>query len=479
MRIIREEIDLKKAYAIAQKLNEVVITPKGSISPDKVYAPVKIGGEAEGFINIPPKYYSLFEEDSRRYSILTGGRSSGKSFITSVYIILRLLERDSNILYTRYTLSSMSASVIAETASRISHLGLDAYFDIGKKEITMINLGNKLYFRGIKAGSGNQTANLKSLSEISCWLCDEAEEIPDYEIFEKINLSIRTTKKNNRVIMAMNPTIKNSWQYQTFYVDRKVESGYNGTSNDCTYIHTTYLDLNPELISESFLEEAKRIQDLDFDRYSNTFLGYWTDKKTGVIFKNWQKKAFPDVKTKTVIGLDWGFRDPNAGVQICLYENSLYVREIYYQKEKTFDEIAKDLREYRNYQFICDNARPEGIKALNSKGYRATPAKKGKNSIIGGIAKLRDYKTIYVDPKSHNLIEELQNYVWNAKFSGDKPIDDYNHLIDALRYANDFMYQYRSDYAIENLREESKDIASQYVKASMRQVRDLGKYTLA
>lgn len=465
MRIIHEDISIRDAFEIAVKHDEVVITERGAISPDKIYVPVKVGSEAEGFITIPKKYHSLFTS-TKRYSLLTGGRSSGKSYITSVFILMSMLERHTNVLYTRYTLSSMTASIVAETSARIHELGLNEHFDIGKREITMKTLNNTLYFRGIKAGSNNQTANLKSLSEISLWVCDEAEEIPDYDIFEKINLSIRTTRKLNRVVMAMNPTIKSSWQYQHFYTDRKVDAGNCIESQDTTYIHTTYQDLNSEVIADSFIEEALRIKELDYERYENIFLGHWTDKKVGVIFNNWSIKPFPNVESKRVVGLDWGFRDPNAAVEVARVGNDLYVREIYYEAEKTFEEIAHDLKRYKHLQFVCDSARPEGIRAMQHRGYRTTKAKKGANSIIGGIAKLRDYVNIFVAPNSVHLIEELQNYVWNPKYSGDKPIDEFNHLIDALRYANDYMNQHSGEYNIEVLGTMDKnDLANRYIKS--------------
>ena len=48
---------------------------------------------------------------------------------------------------------------------------------------------------------------------------------------------------------------------------------------------------------------------------------------------------------------------------------------------------------------------------------------------------MQNYK-IVITPDSQNLKKELNNYIWTEKNS--KPIDDFNHLIDAARYYTDY-----------------------------------------
>ena len=65
-------------------------------------------------------------------------------------------------------------------------------------------------------------------------------------------------------------------------------------------------------------------------------------------------------------------------------------------------------------------------KGLNIKGIE-------KPKIVDRIALMQDY-TLIIDNDSTNLIKELNNYVWHDKKS-ETPIDNYNHLLDALGYA--------------------------------------------
>ena len=202
-------------------------------------------------ITLHGKYKPLIQDPSR-YFVLTGGRGSGKSYSVNLMALFLTFEKEQNILFTRYTMSSAYTSIIPEFTDKIEALGLEEYFEINRTEITNRVTGNRIYFKGLKTGSGNQTAALKSLANITTWICDEAEEIPDNNLFTKIDYSIRAKDIQNRVILVLNPATKEHWIYKRFFQEAGVNSGSNMTDKDTTYIHTTYLD-NIENLGESFL----------------------------------------------------------------------------------------------------------------------------------------------------------------------------------------------------------------------------------
>ena len=181
--------------------------------------------------------------DETRYYIITGGRGSGKSYAINYLALFLTFEKGQNVLFTRYTMTSTKTSIIPSFRDSIEELGLENAFTINNTEIINNQTGNILYFRGIKTGSGNQTAALKSLSNIGTWICEEAEEIPDYDTFNKINLSVRSNTVHNRVVLALNPATKEHWIYKNFYEERGIEGGANTVQGDTTYIHTSYLDV--------------------------------------------------------------------------------------------------------------------------------------------------------------------------------------------------------------------------------------------
>jgi phage terminase large subunit len=185
------------------------------------------------------KYKPLFENKTR-YNVISGGRGSGKSFSVALYLLLLTFEDNRTILFARYTMTSIAISIFPEFKDKIEILNLEDIFDITKSEIINKRTGSKIIFRGIKTGSSIQTANLKSIANVDTLVIDEAEEIPDEETFDKIDLSIRSSKHFNKIIILFNPTTKASWIYERFYEKRSIMGGCNLVTDDVTYIHTTY-----------------------------------------------------------------------------------------------------------------------------------------------------------------------------------------------------------------------------------------------
>ena len=384
--------------------------------------------------------YKIFEESDSRYFIVTGGRGSGKSFAINTFLLLLTYEAGHTILFTRYTLRSASISIIPEFIEKIELLKKTDDFVITKDEVLNKVTKSKILFRGIKTSSGDQTANLKSLQGITTWVFDEAEEMTDEDMFDKIDLSVRQKGLDNRVILILNPTTKENFIYQRWFEARGVQAGSNITKDDTTYIHTTYLD-NIENLSQSYVEQIERMKERRPSRYKHTILGAWLDKAEGVIFTNWKIGKFKQVG-KNVFGQDYGFsNDPTTLVQTNIdKENKLiYVKLCFYQPKLTTSEIATLNSKFANRDLIVgDSAEPRLISEL-TRNNNIVAAIKGQGSITYGISLLQDYDLI-IDEESTDLIKELNNYCWLEKKS-QTPVDKFNHAIDALRYAVSYQLQ--------------------------------------
>jgi phage terminase large subunit-like protein len=220
-------------------------------------------------------YKPLFKyPNPTRYFLVSGGRGSGKSYSVT-YSLLRLTYREGHIiLFTRWTLVSAHISIIPEFIEKIESLGYTNDFEITQTEITNIKTGSKILFRGIKTSQGTATANLKSISGVTTWVLDEAEELVDEDIFDRIDLSIRAVDLPNKVILVMNPSFKSHWIYKRFIANQR---------NDTTYIHTTFLE-NRKYLSQSFIEQAKRTRQENLHRYEHLFLGKWLDDAEGMLW---------------------------------------------------------------------------------------------------------------------------------------------------------------------------------------------------
>ena len=384
-------------------------------------------------VTLNPKYKS-FGSDSR-YFIITGGRGSGKSYSINLLLLLLTYESGHTILFTRYTLTSAHVSIIPEFIDKIDVLDKHSDFHITKDEIINLRTGSKILFKGIKTSSGTQTANLKSLAGVTTWILDEAEELTDEDTFDKIDYSIRSKDKQNRVILILNPATKEHFIYQKFFEAKGIEAGSNVIKGDTTYIHTTYLD-NYNNLSESFLNQIETIKERRPEKYKHTILGGWLEKAEGVIFTNWRIGEF-NKDNGSVFGQDYGFsNDPSTLIETSIDKTrkTIYVRLHIYQAGLTTTELARLNRQFAgNDLIVADNAEPRLISELKSQGLNIVPTIKGADSVKYGIALLQDYDLI-IDENSVDLIKELNNYCWLEKKS-ETPIDKFNHALDALRYA--------------------------------------------
>ncbi len=383
-------------------------------------------------ITLNPKYKSLLNSDTR-FFIITGGRGSAKSFATTTFSCLLSYEEDHKILYTRQTMSSAHLSIIPEFTEKIGLMNRDGDFSINKTEIKNNLSGSEILFRGLKASSGDQTANLKSLQGITTWILDEAEELMSEDKFDTIQRSIRSNKKQNRIILILNPATKEHWIYKRFFEQTGVEAGYNGTKGNVTYIHTSYLD-NVNNLPEDYLRDFRQLKTSNPLRYEHIVKGAWLDKAEGVVFTNWKFGEFNPDNLQTSCGMDFGFSvDPDTLTEVAIdkAKKIIYLKQHIYQKGiKThiLGQMIKDRVD--NMLIIADSAEPRLIEDLRYQGVNIQAVKKG--TIESGIVRMQDYQII-LEPNSSDIATELNNYAYVDK--GSKLYTDaYNHAIDGARY---------------------------------------------
>ncbi len=388
-------------------------------------------------IDLNPKYQALFNADSR-YFVITGGRGSGKSFAVNTFLVLLTYEENTKTLFTRYTMSSASMSIIPEFREKLELMGIENQFEITKTEITNKLNGSSIYFSGIKTASGDQTAKLKSIQGINTFVLDEAEELMDELSFDKIDYSIRSKTSKNRCILILNPTTKEHWIYQRFFQNRSIPDGFNGTREGVTYIHTTYQD-NIDHLSKSFVNQIERMKERRPEKYHHQIMGGWLQRAEGVIFKHWQVGEF-NRDIDSIYGLDFGFsNDPTALVEIAVDKERkiIWLKEHLYKKGLVTSQIYDCcVRIAGRNLIVSDNSEPRLLSEMKMKTppLNITPTIKAKGSIVTGISLMQDYN---INIEGENLIKEFNNYVWAV--NGVKPIDSYNHLIDAARYGIQYL----------------------------------------
>lgn len=393
-------------------------------------------------------YHPLYTDNEKFIILITGGRGSGKSFNASTFIerlTFEMTEAEKivhQILYTRYTMVSAGMSIIPEMMEKIDLDGTTKYFKTTKTDIVNKMTKSRIMFRGIKTSSGNQTAKLKSIQGITTFVCDEAEEWTNEEEFDKIMLSIRKKGIQNRIIIIMNPCDSNHFIYKKYIEKTHKLVEIDGvqvqvsTHPNVLHIHTTYLD-NLENLSPEFLKEVEDMKVNNPEKYAHVVIGRWADVAEGAVFKKWGiVKEFPRECKKVGIGQDFGFtNDPSAAVRCGIIDNRLYVDELFYETDMLSSAIANRLKPF-SMKVFADSQDPRLIQEIKNRGVNIYPVDKFPGSIKAGIDKIKDME-FFVTERSYNIITELRKYVWDKDKDGNyinEPVDEYNHLMDAIRY---------------------------------------------
>ena len=398
------------------------------------------------------KGYGTFWRFKGRYRIVKGGRGSKKSTTAAMWIIYNMMKYPlANTLVIRRVFNTHKDSTWTQLKWAVNNLEVSHLWHFSKSplEITYIPTNQKILFRGL-----DDAMSITSITVETGFLCwawfEEAYQITNEDDFNKIDLSIRGDLPKGyfkQLTITLNPWNEKHWIKKRFY---------DVNDNDILALTTTY-QCN-EFLGADDIELFEKMKNNNPRRYSIEGLGEWGIAE-GLVFSNWTVEEF-DIKTinaKRVYGLDFGYNDPTALICVGVDEEEkiLYIFDEHYQSGMTNKDIADMLiyKQLHKYEIIADSAEPKSIEELRRNGIRRIKgAKKGKDSIINGIKKVNEYKII-VHPKCENTIIELSNYVWDSKngITLDKPIDDYCHLMDSLRYSLEYINTNKVKFKVNTL----------------------------
>ncbi len=386
--------------------------------------------------------YEDFWNFKGRYRVCKGSRASKKSKTTALNFIFRIMKyQNSNLLVVRKVFSTLKDSCFSELKWATYRLGVYELweFKLSPLEMTYKPTGQKIFFRGLDdpLKITSITVSRGSL----CWLwIEEAYEITMETDFNMLDESIRGITENGlfkQITLTLNPWNERHWIKKRFF-DAPASSDILAKTTN--YLRNEFLDSSDIKVFEEMRENNPK-------RYRVAGLGLWGSSE-GLIFENWEERDF-DINeisgrrgVKSVFGLDFGYtNDPTAFFAglIDLEKNEIFVFDEIYKKALTnrniFDEIYK--KGFTKEKIVADSAEPKSITELYELGLtRIKKARKGKDSILNGIQFIQGFK-IFVLPKCTNFITEIQNYCWKSDRFGQKvniPSDDFNHLMDAMRY---------------------------------------------
>ena len=359
-----------------------------------------------------------------------GSAGSAKSYFITQKLIIRCCNEKIKILVCRRTGTTIRNTCFSLFKDILNKWKLTPYVKIRESDFNIkFPNGSEIIFIGL-----DEETKLLSLNNIGCIFIEEAFEVPK-NIVEQLNLRLRGNTPNQQIIMAFNPISKHHWLYDFCEVN---------PPSSFIFTHSTYKD-NPFLNAE-YVAELEELYTRNPQKARVFCDGNWGVNSDGLVFKNWKIEEFnhAEIDGQLMCGLDFGFvNDISAFVASLMDEKNkrIYVFKEYGATGKTNKDLVDIITAlgFNKSTIIADAAEPKSIEEIKRAGINKIRAcKKGPDSIIHGIQKLQNYEII-IHPSCVGIITEFENYTWQKDKKTDeyinKPIDDFNHYIDALRYS--------------------------------------------
>lgn len=380
---------------------------------------------------VPTNLLTLYDTKT---IVFYGGAGSGKSKFAVQRAVYKALKFPNRLcLVVRKVSSTLRDSIFAEFKSVLSQYKIIHLCDIKESYLTItLPNGSQFLFKGM-----DDPEKIKSISGLDDIIIEEATEL-SLQDYSQLCLRLRSLTCYNQMVLMYNPTSKNNWVYKTFHEGELPPS--------CLVVHTTYLD--NKFLPQSYIDSLEDMKRTNPDYYTIYALGKFASLgKT--VYTNYTIEEFNYMQIiknggRAYFGLDWGYtNDPTAFIACVVQEaeKKIYIFDEHYEKSMVNEEIADMiyLKGFAKEVITGDSSEPKSIEELRRRGIRRIKgARKGNDSIVHGIQFIQQYQLV-IHPSCKNFIIEIENYAWRKNDSTgeyyNKPIDDYNHLMDAFRYA--------------------------------------------
>lgn len=389
--------------------------------------------------------YGAFWRWRGRYRVCKGSRASKKSKTTALWYIVNLMKYPgANLLVVRKVFRTLKDSCFTELRWAVHRLGVDAFWEVKESplEMTYRPTGQKIYFRGLD--DPLKVTSITVSHGCLCWMwVEEACEIGREADFDMLDESIRGALPLGsglfkQITLTFNPWNEHHWLKARFFDHPDGETLAMTTDYRCN----EWLDDADRRVFEAMRRNNPR-------RYRVAGLGDW-GIVDGLVYEDWEEKPFSvdEVRrlpgVRAVFGLDFGYTNDPAALFCGLADpaaKTLWVFDEIYRRGLSNEKLTAAIKNagYAKERIRADCAEPKSIDRLYELGIpRIRESRKGRDSVRSGIDFLQDYHII-IHPKCVNFLTEIGNYTWDTDTRTGRrlnvPADDFNHLMDAMRYA--------------------------------------------
>ncbi len=369
-----------------------------------------------------------------------GGRDSAKSYFAAQKVIIDTMRKPySRFILVRKVYADIKDSQYQTIKDIVNAYGLMDHFHFTENPLRIVfkRNGNTILARGL-----DKEHKTKSIKDPTGVWYEEMNEIR-FNDFLKTTTSLRGGIIQE--LATFNPEMETDWINAYFFPNKqsyeKPDGNFhwvNSIRNDTTILHTTYKD--NKYCTEQSVELLESFKQTDENYYNIYSLGLWGGVLEGLVYENWEIiENVPNEAELIAYGLDFGFTNHETAIaKVYVNGKDLIIDEVLYGKRLSNIQIATALKDIKigNTEVIADSAEPKSIAQLFDLGINVIDAIKGKNSVLSGIEKVKEYN-LKITSRSRNGIRELKHYRWKMDRNGEslnEPIKMHDHLLDAVRY---------------------------------------------
>jgi phage terminase large subunit len=352
-----------------------------------------------------------------RFVINQGGTRSSKTYSIAQRLIIKSLEETGLVIsIVRKTMPSLRSSAMKDFFTLFEEYGLYDDACHNKSENIYRLHGNEFEFFGL-----DEPQKIRGRKRDYLWL-NEANEFA-IEDFKQLNWRTR-----GQIFFDYNPSDEELWIYELM----------QSRPEDCTILESTYLDAK-EFLPDEIIREIELLEDADPESWSIYGLGK-RGHRSNVIYRPYDILVSYPEPEETIYGIDFGFNNPTALLEIGIKDMRFYLTELLYESGLTNARLIQRLESLikdKNCEIYADAEDPNRIAEIHGAGFNVLPADKGADSVIAGIQFVKGLK-LYSRSSNVNLHAERAAYKWKTDKNGkrmDEPIKFKNHLMDAKRYA--------------------------------------------
>jgi len=375
-------------------------------------------------VKVIPKIYDFLDGGNEKIEIIYGGAGSGKSYTVAQFIIFELClnHKNKQILITRKTNPALRLTAYRLIRNLLEplrgHVPIEEAFT--EQTIHFPTTGATIFFRGI-----DNPEKIKSAEFNYIWM-EEATEFTEAD-YQQLRLRLRRASAGdrNQMFLTFNPVT--SWIQDYFFTGKK--------EKDVGILKTTYKD-NP------YLTEDYRQQLIDLEKQDKTYYQIYTLGEFAtpehIIYTHYQiEEQLPKNFDEIIYGLDFGYNNPTALLEIGVRDKEVYVLRELYESKLTNSELIARMKQFIKTPYAniyCDSAEPQRIEEIRQAGFNAYPSDKEVKYGIDFVKSL----PLHISSECVNTLKEIRTYGWKQDKNSniiDEPVKFMDHTMDALRYA--------------------------------------------